>query len=203
VHLDTLRGVLIHTRTALYDNTAVAAAAAWSAVVGACTDEVLVHSARSLYPLIATVADTGDGAQARRRAGALTVLTECAAAGEPSRASLVLSCERWLLHPGRDSSTELIAEAREYAHAASSFECECAWLAGAGISTAIAEVNRNGLHDAPPSAYSLIAAACDFIVPLVWVAQRCGVSRDALRRRMRAAGHTAWRTLLPDDGAST
>jgi hypothetical protein len=190
-------------RAALYDNVAVAAAAAWSAIAGACTDEVLMHSSRSLYPLISAVADTGDGAQARRRAGALTTLTECAVAGEPSRASLVLACERWLLHPGRDGSTELITEAREYAHAASSFECDRAWLAGAGISTAIAEVKRNGLDDAPPAAYSSIAAACEYIVPLVWVAKRCGVSRDALRRRVRAVDHTSWRTRLPDDGAST
>lgn len=126
----------------------------------------------------------------------VVALVDCAVKADPACAELVLALERWLLHPGGDNAAELTAAAAGYTAAAAEEPLRRAWVAGAGLDAAVEEIVTGGLHAASLDAIAAVREACDHIVPLVWVAQRCGVSRDALRQRTKELA------AEPDDGAS-
>jgi len=181
-------------RVALCDTAAHAAVTALVVTAHVCPEPVSRHRARSLLRFVTSSA-AGDGEPARRRAGSVVVLTAAVADAEPAAASLVLALERWLLHPGRDSATELTAAAKDFTADAPEELCRRAWLAGAGLDFAVDAVASAGLRGAPPEAVSLIGAAIGQGVPMVWVTQRCGVVRDGLYRRIRAVDSDAWLAL--------
>lgn len=191
---------MILDRAALSDTPTHAASTALTVIDVACADPVRHQAARSVFGLIeASVA--GDGSRARRRAGSVVALAGDAAKADPRSAELAQAFERWLLHPGRDNAAELTSAAGSFASSAPEELCLRAWRAGAGLDAAIAAVTRDGLQEAPPAALSLIRAACAELVPMVWVARRCDVSRDVVYRRVRAVGVDQWQRLLEDAGA--
>lgn len=182
-------------RAALSDTVEHAALTALTAAVDACTDRVRRQSARSMFVLI-TRSGAGDGAPARGQAGAVVALIETVMDAKHSLAPMMLAFERWLMHPGRDTADELTTAAAAFASSASEDLCRRAWLSGAGLNAAVDAVTAHGLRDAPPEVLSLIAAACSHGIPVVWVAQRCGVVRDGLYRRIRTADPDAWVALV-------
>ena len=169
-----------------------AAAAALSAAL-IRVEPVRAQSARALYPLIAE-SSSGDGVAARRKAGPLSTLMQALIDSDLQCTDLALACEQWLMHPSADTGAALVVAAGSLE--TSPKEKELAWLCGAGIDVAMAEVALNGLRDASDAACSLIAAGCAQLIPRVWVARQLGVSRDALHRRIRATGADDWRHLL-------
>lgn len=176
-----------------------AAAAALSAAFTR-VEPVRAQSARALYPLIAE-SSSGDGALARRKAGPLSTLMQALIDSDPYCTELALACERWLLHPSTDTGTALVVATGPLE--ISPKEADLAWLCGAGIDIAMAEVALNGLRDASDAACSLIAAGCAQLIPRVWVARQLGVSRDALHRRICTAGAGDWRRILEASTSSS
>lgn len=150
-----------------------------------CVDQVRIHTAQQLFSLIGAVAAGKDDA-AISHAGKIAALTGSAAGSDPVCRQLVLALERWLLHPGHDTAVEICFAAAAYTMQAPEQLLRRAWVAGAGLDSALAEISEKGLQSAEADgAVTLIEEACTDTVPLVWVSQRCGVSRNALRRRIR------------------
>lgn len=169
----------------LYNTPLHAAATAWSSVADTCRKTVHERSARSLYPLIYEVAGTSDGAGARRSAGAIATVVEHAFTVRHECTSLVLACERWLLHPVRQSEKELVTAAYEYVRVAPMVELDHAEMIGIRIEEAIEQVRSEGIDVASADTLATIACACHLVVPLVWVAKQVGVTRGELRNRLR------------------
>lgn len=190
---------MILDRALLYDTPAHAATTALTVIDSVCEDPVRHQAARSVFGLIEASAVSGDGSRARRRAGSVVALTGDAAKADARSAALAQSFERWLLHPGRDNAQELTSASRDFTADASEELCLRAWRAGAGLDAAVDTVLRDGLHETPPEAVSLIGAACAELVPMVWVARHCGVSRDAVYRRVRVVGADQWHRMLGGD----
>lgn len=172
-------------RAALSDSAAHAAVTAAVVAGRRCADPVRAHTARLLFPLIGTVA-AGDSPVAIGHAGRIAALVGSAAAADPSCRPLLLALERWLLHPGRDSATELSYAAASWTDHAPEPLRRRAWAAGPGMDAALSDIAEHGLQSPEVDpAIALIEEASRETVPLVWVSKRCGVSRHALRRRMR------------------
>ena len=169
----------------LSDTVVHAAVTAVTAAGHLCPDLVRARTASALYPMICGIAHDGDGCDARRRSGMLVTLVESTISAHPRCRHLLLALERWLLHPGRDSAAELTSAAADYVALAPRATLWLAWSAGAGLDAAVAEIVDNGLRHAPDGAIAAVEAACAGVVSRTWVAQRCGVSRDALNRRIR------------------
>jgi hypothetical protein len=146
---------------------------------------VRARSATVLFPLAADIAASGDGAEVRRRSGVVVALVESAASAEPSCRPLMLALERWLLHPGHDSADELVSETAAYIENATDEQLRAAWSVGAGLDAAVEEINEVGIQAARDEAIAAVEEACTHVVSHTWVAQRCGISRDAIYRRSR------------------
>lgn len=191
-------------RMQLFDTPAHAATTALAVTAAAAgpLDPVRARTASSIYPLIFDAA-AGDGAPARRRAGSVVSLVaesltalEGATGAEPA---LVLALERWMLHPQRRTAAELTAVAREVARTSSdNVLLERAWLTGAGVEAAVAALRGANMDDESAApARSLVAAACEHVVPVVWVARELDVSRNVVYRGLRSVDGQAWRAMLP------
>ncbi|WP_234802847.1 hypothetical protein [Mycobacteroides abscessus] len=114
------------------------------------------------------------------------------------RPALALALERWLLHPHPRTATELKRAVREYIDEADSVLLKRAWVVGPGLDDALIKLREGGLNgDAAQPPLSLIAAAVELTVPMVWVARTLGVNRDQLYRRIRGIDREAWRLLTP------
>lgn len=186
---------------ALHDTPAHAAATALI-IAASVADPVRAQTARSLYPLIA-VAAGGDGSRTRKRSPALAALVADTLSAlvlpNDPRPQLVLSAERWLLHPQPHTAGELTAAATALVAApwpADLATLEHAWLAGAGIESAVAAVRCDG-SGTDERQLSAIAAATSTVVPLVWVAHELDISRGVLYRQLYGVDRCAWRDLLP------
>lgn len=173
---------------ALSDTPVHAAATALAVAGDRCRDQVRSRSVSTLFPVAADV-HAGDGDDARRRSGMVVALVESASAADPSCRPLMLALERWLLHPGRDTADELTDAAGDFAAAVPEELRQRCWAVGAGLDAAVAAVAENGLDEVGDAGLAAIVAACDSGVSCVWVAHRCGVSRDALSRRLRDVRH--------------
>ena len=176
----------IEQRAALNDTLAHTAATALAVAGSLCPDPVRARNATALFPLAADVADSGDGAEVRRRSGMVVALVESAAGAEPSCRPLMLALERWLLHPGTDSSDELTSATAAYIANAPDDQLRAAWSVGAGLDAAVDEINMVGIQAARDEAIAAIEEACTHVVSHTWVAQRCGISREAIYRRARS-----------------
>jgi hypothetical protein len=172
-------------RAALNDTPAHTAATALAVAGSLCPDPVRARNATALFPVAADTADSGDGAEVRRRSGMVVALVESAAAADPSCRPLMLALERWMLHPGRDTADELSSAAAAYIVNASDDQLRAAWSVGAGLDAAIEEINAVGIQAAGDEAIAAVEEACTHVVSHTWVAQRCGISRDAIYRRSR------------------
>lgn len=186
-------------RVQLSDTVEHAAVTALVVSTETSTDPVRSHTSRTIFPLIHTA---GDGAGSRRRAGALASLVADVLAGQidsaNKRTALALALERWLLHPHPRTATELKRAVREYVDEADSVLLERAWVVGPALDDALVKLREGGLNgDAAQPPLSLIAAAVELTVPMVWVARTLGVNRDQLYRRIRGIDREAWRVLMP------
>jgi len=173
-------------RAGLNDTLSHTAATALAVAGAVCPDPVRTRTATALFPLAADVAESGDGAEVRRRSGMVVALVESAAGADPSSRPLMLALERWLLHPGRDSSDELTSATSEYIANAPYEQLRAAWSVGAGLDAAVDEINAVGIQSARDEALAAIEEACTHVVSHTWVSQRCGISRDAIYRRARS-----------------
>lgn len=169
---------------AVFDTATHAATAALVVAGRVCPDPVRAQSARQLIAILGDCAG-GDGGPARRRASAIATLLHDSAAASPQQLPLLLAAERWMLHPAPATAPELLEAARDFTASAPVDLTAAAWAAGAGLDAAVAEVVTLGAPSASEDAIALIASVLGD-VPLVLIAQRCGVSRDALHRRLRA-----------------
>ncbi len=182
---------MFNTEASLLDLATDPASAAVGAVVVAgrlCPDPVRAQSARHLVTLVEGC-DHGDSGPARRAAGSIATLVEAASVAHPQFRTLLLAAERWMLHPGPDSAAELTDAAVSAAGALPPDLLRAMWATTSGLDAAVAEVVSHGIHAASDATVAALAeAAAD--VPVVWVARRCGVSRDALHRRIRETAPT-------------
>lgn len=177
---------MFDTEASLLDLATDPASAAVGAVVVAgrlCPDPVRAQSARHLLTLVEGC-DHGDSGPARRAAGSIATLVEAASVAHPQFRTLLLVAERWMLHPGADSAAELTEAVVSAAGVLPPDLRRAMWATTSGLDAAVAEVVSRGIHSASAATVAVIAEAVED-VPLVWVARRCGVSRDALRRRIR------------------
>lgn len=187
---------------ALFDTPAHAAVTALSITASAAgEDQVRAITTRAVYPLIQESV-TGSGATARRRSAALTTLVEEAviASAKDVQSALTLALERWLLHPRRVTADELVDAAECFVSAAGGEDVtvlERAWVAGAGLDTAISHL-RSGFDNAQAH-LAVVGAAVETMVPMVWVARELDTTRAQLYRHVRAADPIAWRQLLPEN----
>jgi len=172
-------------RAVLNDTLAHTAATALAVAGILCPDPVRARNATALFPLAADIADSGDGAEVRRRSGMVVALMESAAVADPSCRPLMLALERWLLHPGNESADELTSATAEYIANAPDEQLRAAWSVGAGLDAAVDEINEVGIQAARDEAIAAVEEACTHAVSHTWVAHRCGISRDAIYRRSR------------------
>ena len=169
---------------AVFDTATHAATSALVAAGRVCPDPVRAQSARQLITILGDCA-AGDGGPARRRASVIATLFHDSAGASPQLLALLLAAERWMMHPAPATAAELLEAARAFTDSAPAELTAAAWAAGAGLDAAVAEVVTLGAPSASEEAIALIAGVLGD-VPLVLIAQRCGVSRDALHRRLRA-----------------
>lgn len=161
-----------------------AAAGALAAAQRICPDRLRSHGAVKLFSSL-ELSVGGDGSTARKQASALATLIETAAAAEPTSRPLLLALERWLLHPGRDSASELASAVDSYRDGAGEELRRLMWVSGPGLSGALDAVDRCGLDGTPTEVLAVIAEAVDGVVPASWLAKRLETTRDALSRRLR------------------
>jgi hypothetical protein len=172
-------------RAALSDTVAHAATTALAVAGVLCPDPVRARNATALFPLAANIVQSGTGAEVRRRSGLVVALVDSAISADPSCRPLMLALERWLLHPGRDSADELTAAAAAYVATAPDGQLRAAWSVGAGLDAAVAEIVEVGVHSVGAATIAAVEEACAQGVSHTFVAQRSGVSRDAIYRRAR------------------
>lgn len=173
---------------ALSDTPAHAAATALAVASDRCPDPVRSRSVTSLFTVAADV-ESGDGDDARRRAGMVVALVESASTADPTCRPLMLALERWILHPGRDTAGELTGAAGDFVAGAPDELLHRCWSVGAGLDAAVDTITERGLQSVGDEVVSVVAEACDMGVSGIWVAQRCGVRREALNRRLRDVRH--------------